>query len=60
MRVRENKCQFSQNDILHLKFSEFYLCFHNSCEILECASVMVLPDLLHDFRGRDFAIDKDG
>ena len=35
MRARENKCQISQklNDILHIKFSEFYLCFHNSCEI---------------------------
>ena len=22
-----------QNCILHMKFSEFYLCFHNSCEI---------------------------
>ena len=30
---RENKCQILQNDILHMKFSEFYLCFHNSCEI---------------------------
>ena len=33
MASRENKCQISQNDILHVKFSEFYLCFHNSCEI---------------------------
>ena len=33
MRARENKCQISQNDILHMKFSEVYLCFHNSCEI---------------------------
>ena len=30
---RENKGQISQNDTLHMKFSEFYLCFHNSCEI---------------------------
>ena len=29
----ENECQISQNDVLHMKFSEFYLCFHNSCEI---------------------------
>ena len=29
----ENKCQISQNDILHMKFLEFYLCFHNFCEI---------------------------
>ena len=33
MRVQENKCQISQNDALHMKFSKFYLCFHNSCEI---------------------------
>ena len=33
MEARENECQISQNDILHMKFSEFYLCFHNSCEI---------------------------
>ena len=33
MRAQENKCQISQNDILHMKFSEFYLRFHNSCEI---------------------------
>ena len=32
-RTRENKCQISQNDILHLKFSEFCLCFHTSCEM---------------------------
>ena len=31
MRVREN--EILQSDILHTKFSEFYLCFHNSCEI---------------------------
>ena len=33
MGVQENKCEISQNDILHVKFSEFYLCFHNSYEI---------------------------
>jgi len=33
MGARENKCQISQNYILHMKFSEFYLCFHNSYEI---------------------------
>ena len=33
MRVQENICQISQNDILHMKFSEFYLCFQNSYEI---------------------------
>ena len=34
MGTGENKCQISQNDNLHMKFSEFYLAwFHNSCEI---------------------------
>ena len=33
MGARENKCQTSQNDILHMKLSKFHLCFHNSCEI---------------------------
>ena len=33
MEARENECQISQNYILHMKFSEFYLCNHNSCEI---------------------------
>ena len=27
MSARENKCQISQNDMFHMKFSEFYLCF---------------------------------
>ena len=26
MRTRENKCQISQNDILHIKFFKFQLC----------------------------------
>ena len=33
MGERENECQISENHILHIKFSEVYLCFHNSCEI---------------------------
>ena len=33
MSAQKNECQISQNDILHMKFSEFYLCFHNSREI---------------------------
>ena len=38
MRAQENKCQISQNDILHMKFSvtlvlKIFLCFHYSCEI---------------------------
>ena len=32
MGALENKCRRSQKDILHTTFSEFYLCFHNSCE----------------------------
>ena len=32
--ARKNECQISQHsDILHRKFSEFYLCFQNYCEI---------------------------
>ena len=27
MGARENECQISQNDILHMKFSELYLQF---------------------------------
>ena len=34
MRAQENKCPISQNDTLHMKFTEFCLCFHKSCEIL--------------------------
>ena len=30
---QENKCQISQNDILHTKFLEFHQYFHDSCEI---------------------------
>ena len=33
MEARENVRQIVHNDILHMKISEFYLCFHNSCEI---------------------------
>ena len=32
MGAGENESQISQNYILHLKFSEFDLCCHNSCE----------------------------
>ena len=32
MEVRDNECQISQNDILNMKFSEFYLCIHKNCE----------------------------
>ena len=31
--MQENECQISQSYILHMKFEEFYLCNHNSCEI---------------------------
>ena len=30
---RENECHISQNCIIHMGFSEVYLCFHNSCQI---------------------------
>ena len=33
MGAHENKCQISENFILNIKFSEFYLCFYNSYEI---------------------------
>ena len=33
MGARENERQISQNYILHMEFSEFYLRLHNSCEI---------------------------
>ena len=29
MTTLENKCQISQNHILHMKFSELYLCINN-------------------------------
>ena len=32
MGAQENEYQISQNGSLHMKFSEFYLCFHNSRE----------------------------
>ena len=35
MGARENECQISQNCILHVKFLEFYVYNHNSCEISE-------------------------
>ena len=38
MGTRENECQISQSYIVHMKFSEFYLCNHNSCEILHSFS----------------------
>ena len=33
MGARENVCQIWQNYILHMRFSEFYLCNNNSWEI---------------------------
>ena len=32
MGAGENEFQISQNYILHMEFSEFYLCNLNSCE----------------------------
>ena len=33
MGARENECQMPQSYILHMKFQEFHLRDHNSCEI---------------------------
>ena len=33
MGAQQNERQISQNYVLHMKFSEFCICFHNSCEI---------------------------
>ena len=33
MGALENESQSSQNYIFRMKFSQLYLCFHNSCEI---------------------------
>ena len=33
MGAQENECQISQNYVLHVKFLEFHLYNHNSCEI---------------------------
>ena len=33
LKARESDFQISQNYILHMKFLEFYLYNHNSCEI---------------------------
>ena len=30
---------FTNIDILHMKFSEFYMCFHNSCMIFLCFKI---------------------
>ena len=38
MGTRENECQISQKDILHMKISEFFLRFHNLCKILKIIS----------------------
>ena len=46
MGARENECQISQNYILHMKFSEFYLCFHNSREISHSFSRTPLRNFL--------------
>ena len=46
MRARENKCQISQNFILHMKFSELYVCFHNSWEIWHSFSRTAMRNFL--------------
>ena len=30
LEPKKINAKFQKNDILHMKFSEFYLCFHNS------------------------------
>ena len=35
MGAGESECQISQKDILHVKYSEFYLCFHNKLILLK-------------------------
>ena len=46
MSARENECQISQNYILHMKCSKFYLCFHNSCEIWPSCSRATVRNFL--------------
>ena len=46
MGARENECQISQNYILHMKFSEFYLYFHYSCEISHSFSRTLMGNFL--------------
>ena len=46
MGARENECQISQNYILHNECSEFYLCFHNSCEIWHSFSRIPIKNFL--------------
>ena len=46
MGVQEYKCQISQNYILPMKFSEFYLCFPISREIWHSFSRTSLRNFL--------------
>ena len=45
MGARENKYQIAENDILCMQFSEFYLCFHNSCEIWQSFSRTLMENI---------------
>ena len=45
MGARESECQISQNYILLVKFSEFYLYFYNSCEIWHSFSLTLAPSI---------------
>ena len=38
MGAQENECQISENYVFHMRFSELYQCFHNSCEIWQSSS----------------------
>ena len=44
--------QISQNYILHMKFSEFYLFFHNSCEIWHAFSRTPIRNVLWCYNRR--------
>ena len=46
MGVRENECQMSENYILDINFSEFYLYFHNSCEFWHSFSRTLMTNFL--------------
>ena len=43
MGTGENKGQILQNDILHMKFSEFFLCSHNSLVLLQITNCIYSP-----------------
>ena len=54
MGAQENECQISQNDILHMKLSEFYLRFRDSCEIWHLFSRAPIRNFLWCYFGTQF------